>query len=305
MIIIKLNLNDKVKVYQSFDELIKLDNYHEIKDINCSFCRLTKLPDNLPRNLMFLRCNDNELKELPDNLPQKLQFLRCSNNKLTELSDNLPQQLIYLDCNNNELTQLPILPQKLQELYCSNNQLKELPTLPQNLIEFICSDNQLEQLPILPQQLQSLNCEKNELKQLPTLPQKLQELSCEKNKLTELSSSIPQQIKLIRCRDNKFKNEIDRSKKYYKLTNESSINKDFQLHNGLNIDDKFIDYNKECLPGLYFCEKEYVNYWLYTLGYNYIYDVEIPDDTIVHNQGHKLKANKLILSNFREIKTLA
>ena len=98
--------------------------------------------------------------------------------------------------------------------------------------------------------------------------------------------------------------DIDRTKKYYKLTNKKHTNRKLELKKGLNIDPNFINDNIDCSPGLYFCEFKEIEYLSVSLGYDHIYDVEIPDDAIVYKQDHKYKSNKLILSNSRSIKDM-
>ena len=98
------------EIYNSFEEIIYLEDYDDI---------------------VFIDCYENQLTELPI-LPLSLKSLICSNNQLTNLptlSDNLKK----LWCSDNKLTELPILPDSLSQLYCKSNQLTELPTLPGSL----------------------------------------------------------------------------------------------------------------------------------------------------------------------------
>jgi len=135
----------------SFDDLKKLYNYHDIVRIDCWNNPAFILPSALPNSLKYLDCSDNNLIALPT-LPPNLNTLKCPNNKLTLLPD-LPNSLEYLYCHHNELTLLPTLPNNLQDLACYDNQLILLPNIPYSLIHLVCSFNRLTFLPILPDNL--------------------------------------------------------------------------------------------------------------------------------------------------------
>lgn len=91
--------------YDSFDDIIKLENYDKIYRIECYGCGLTELPE-LPKYLKELNCSHNKIKKLPK-LPKYLWCLVCSNNKLTYLPE-YPQNLQWLSCDNNFINHLPV-----------------------------------------------------------------------------------------------------------------------------------------------------------------------------------------------------
>jgi len=122
----KLDIQGVVFETESFEELIKTNNYDDI---------------------IYIYCSDNILASLP-NLPKDLTHLYCSDNKLTFLP-NLPKGLTHLVCYNNNLTTLPTLPTDLIQLCCSYNQLKVLPNLPKGLLHLNCYHNNLTFLPKL------------------------------------------------------------------------------------------------------------------------------------------------------------
>ena len=107
--------------YNNFNDIISLDNYHEIKYIRCNNNQLTVLPQ-LPKSLEILDCFNNQLTTLPQ-LPNLLEKLICWKNQLTALPP-FPNSLQYLDCDNNQLTALPQFPNSLQYFHCQNNLLK-------------------------------------------------------------------------------------------------------------------------------------------------------------------------------------
>ena len=87
--------------YNSFEEILKLDNYNDIDYIDCSHNWLVNLPE----------------------LPNSLQYFICSNNNLSSLPE-LPYLLIYLYCSNNNIYSLPELPNLLADMYYDNNPIR-------------------------------------------------------------------------------------------------------------------------------------------------------------------------------------
>lgn len=168
---------------ENMHEIGKLKDYHLIRYIKCNNCNLAKLPNELPRFLKGLYCENNNLTELP----------------------NLPESLLELHCSNNQLTSLPEIPLELQQLYCSNNQLIKLPDFiydeksKKNIYTFkqdyrikklICNNNQLTYLPKLPDSLEYLECSNNNITSLPPLPYLINYLDISYNKITKLPDNI-------------------------------------------------------------------------------------------------------------------
>jgi hypothetical protein len=151
-IIIKFNDNIEHH-YESFNEIIELDNYNEIIYIECRHNNLSSLPE-LPNSLIELRCYSNRLYCLPK-LPNSLEMLWCSENNISSLPE-LPNSLKILWCDNNSLSNLPELTNSLEIMGCSNNNLSSLPELPNSLIYFSCNNNNLSSLPELPNSLNFL-----------------------------------------------------------------------------------------------------------------------------------------------------
>ena len=104
--------------YNSFKEILKLDNYNDI---------------------IYIWCVNNSLSILPE-LPNSLEIFWCVNNSLSILPE-LPNSLIELYCCANKLSSLPKLPNSLEILWCSSNNLSSLPELPNLLDDFVYYDN--------------------------------------------------------------------------------------------------------------------------------------------------------------------
>ena len=170
MIIIKFSDNIE-HVYNSFEEILKLDNYNDIVYINCRSSSLTSLP-RLPISLIYLNCDTNSLSSLPE-LPNSLTYINCTNNNLSSLPE-LPDSLQYIWYQYNNLSILPELPNSLIELCCSDNDLSNLPKLPKSLTCLWCDNNYgLSSLPELPNSLITLCCNCSNLSSLPELPNSL------------------------------------------------------------------------------------------------------------------------------------
>jgi Leucine-rich repeat (LRR) protein len=146
--------------YKNLTYIPSLERFYKLKELNCSWNQLTKLP-NLPYTLEILDCSDNLILNIPY-LSNKLQILDCSNNKLTNIS-NLPNTLKILYCFNNNIYNIPHIPNMLQILNCNNNQITKLPTLSNSLKELYCCNNKLTRLPNLPYKLRYMYCNNNHL----------------------------------------------------------------------------------------------------------------------------------------------
>jgi hypothetical protein len=88
--------------------------------------------------------------------------------------------------------------------------------------------------------------------------------------------------------------------KYVKVLAENLVHHNFQYEEGLNAD--YVPFNptEKCKRGgLYFCRPEDV--FKYVGRGTKIAEVEVPIDARVHDEGDKLKANKIILKNIMPI----
>ena len=128
----------------SFEKLLELDNYNDIKFISCISNDLSIIPI-LPTGLTNFNCSYNNIMVLPV-LPNSLINIDCSNNRIHKLPV-LPKCLESLTCWWNQLTTLPVLPDSLESLYCSINKLTLLPMLPTGIIDVDCRFNLLTFLP--------------------------------------------------------------------------------------------------------------------------------------------------------------
>ena len=91
---------EKIDVsYKNLTYLPDLSRFTHLKELNCSYNKLTELPC-LNNNLTKLNCSNNFLTKLP-NLNDKLNLLRCINNRLKYLPNY--NNLYYMCFDNNEI----------------------------------------------------------------------------------------------------------------------------------------------------------------------------------------------------------
>ena len=185
-----------------------IDQFHNLRVIDCSVSRLTSLPDSLGSltSLQRLDCSRNSLIRLPNSLGglTSLQWLECSFNRLISLPNSLGglTSLLELVCSYNRLISLPESLGNLtylQKLDCSDNPLTSLPNSLgglTSLLELSCTNNRLTSLPNSLGGLTSLlelHCSYN---QLISLPESLGNLTylyyldCSYNQLTSLPDSL-------------------------------------------------------------------------------------------------------------------
>lgn len=242
-----LNINNVKKIVYAENFDVKNSTYEEkinnIIELDCSYCNLEKLPDNLLKcerlickrnklstlpnlpNCIFLDCQYNKIVVLP-NLP-KCVTIYCTKNNLISISD-LPE-CKTLECYYNLLTYLPYIP-KCSYLGCSHNQLKSL--LPQNnnnynilirksflkCVELICDHNCLTDLPDL-LSCEFISCTHNNIENLDKIPL-CKHLECSNNKLKSLP--LLSKCTYLSCKNNQISelpiiNEIENL--YCKNTN--------------------------------------------------------------------------------------
>ena len=233
------------KFYESFEDIVILENYNSITSIICRHSNLIKLPK-LPLMLERLYCEDNYLTALPD-LPPRLRELRCCRNQLESLP-KLPYFMEELYCSNNNVKQLPelifndnekfgILSGKdkfveggsLRKVWCDNNNLVALPKLPFTLETLKCSHNNINQFPELPNNFNCLDISSNNLKKIPhnlihlwyfrffdfsdnnvstSIPwfgENLEVLKCNNNPISYVSYILPKNLTIFECANTNIK----------------------------------------------------------------------------------------------------
>ena len=104
-----------------------LQFFPNLKVLNCSHNRLTKLDVSKNTVLQELVCWENQLTSLDVSQNTALQKLNCGHNRLTSLDVSKNTELTYLKCSYNRLTELDVSKNtELTYLDCGYNRLTEL-----------------------------------------------------------------------------------------------------------------------------------------------------------------------------------
>ena len=200
-----------------------------VKDLNCSYQKLTTLNLELNSRVEKLNCSGTQLTDLwLDPRGNSLRYLDCGENKLTALDLSKSPELTELYCSNNKLTALDLSANtKLQKIIAQVNALTTLDT--RNLPELtylnlqanfdlkaidVSKSTKLEFLNVAQGKLTSLNVKNNRklvelyvfLNQLTALDVRsnylLKKLSCYENQITALDLSYNGALESLSVSDN-------------------------------------------------------------------------------------------------------
>ena len=167
--------------------------FPNLKVLNCSHNRLTKLDVSENTVLQKLVCWENQLTSLDVSQNTALQELVCWENQLTSLDVSQNPALQKLNCGHNRLTSLDVSQNTaLQELACFQNQLTSLDVSQNPALQKLdCWDNRLTSLDVSKNtELTYLKCSDNRLTELDVSKNtELTYLDCSYNRLTELDVS--------------------------------------------------------------------------------------------------------------------
>ena len=170
-----------------------LQFFPNLKVLNCSHNRLTKLDVSKNTVLQELVCWENQLTSLDVSQNTALQELACFENQLTSLDVSQNPALQKLNCGHNRLTSLDVSQNTaLQELACFENQLTSLDVSQNPALQKLnCGHNRLTSLDVSKNtELTYLKCSYNRLTELDVSKNtELTYLDCGYNRLTELDVS--------------------------------------------------------------------------------------------------------------------
>jgi len=190
------DIANKLKLEHTIKKWVKEANEDEYLELHG--LDLIHIPE-LPRNVKYLNLWGNESLESLDNLPPNLIELRCPANKIKSLG-NLPKTLIKLNCSETLIENLDGIPDGLEFLYCNGcPNIKNISKLPSSLLYLELQNNLIENLPKLPTKLQHLdldNCQG--IEKLPKIPASLKLLIIKSTSIKERNiPKLPEGITLI------------------------------------------------------------------------------------------------------------
>ena len=204
------------ELYCSYNKLTSLDVSKNTKltVLYCSLNRLTSLDVSKNTALTELWCNSNELRTLDVSKNTALAKLDCNNTLLTSLDVSGCTALTTLGCHCNQLTSLDISGcTALTELRCDYNPLTSLDVSKNTaLTELYCGGSRLTTLDVsVCTELTILNCDNNSFSTTGLLTSldvskntKLEKLSCRDNQLTSLDVSKNTALTELHCDENKL-----------------------------------------------------------------------------------------------------
>ena len=168
-----------------------LQFFPNLKVLNCSHNRLTKLDVSENTVLQELVCWENQLTSLDVSQNTALQELACFENQLTSLDVSQNPALQKLNCGHNRLTSLDVSKNtELTYLKCSYNRLTELDVSKNTELTYLdCGYNRLTELDV------SQNT-------------KLTALYFVSNKITSLQADNCTNLTVIFTGSNKYKVEV-------------------------------------------------------------------------------------------------
>ena len=168
-----------------------LQFFPNLKVLNCSHNRLTKLDVSKNTVLQELVCWENQLTSLDVSQNTALQELACFENQLTSLDVSQNPALQKLNCGHNRLTSLDVSKNtELTYLKCSYNRLTELDVSKNTELTYLdCGYNRLTELDV------SQNT-------------KLTALYFVSNKITSLQADNCTNLTVIFTGSNKYKVEV-------------------------------------------------------------------------------------------------
>ncbi len=188
-------------------ELKGIQYFTALRELDCSFNRLTALDISHNTLLTKLNCSHNNISVLDLSQNKALNILNCAGNDLDALDISKNTALTNLDCSTNyRLSALDLrMCTKLTELYCGYNNLNSLD-ISKNiaLTTLFCEINSLTALNVSKNTaLTKLMCEGNALISLDLSKNtKLEQLWCSSNKLVTLDVSNNTALNYLECSDN-------------------------------------------------------------------------------------------------------
>ncbi len=185
--------------------LYGLENFVNLKTLDCSKNKITELKiANLPK-LRYLRCPDNQLSLLAIS-NSSLRTLDCSENKLKSLI--VPASVVRLECQENEIETL-FFPElsNVEVIHCGRN---KITTLPVERLAFLtsldCSYNKISSFYFIGGALQDLDCGFNQLAELDVNHlSDLRSVACAGNSIQTLVIGNLRKLERITCNSNKIK----------------------------------------------------------------------------------------------------
>lgn len=147
-------------------ELSDLSSYSNLKILDCSHNKLSKLPI-FPEKIIELSCGFNKLETIDSLLKcTNLEKLDCEGNILTTLPSFNKLHILY--CHRNNLTHIPHM-NRLKKIVCHTNKITSISSLP-SIVYIDCRNNLVPNIDIY-LTLQELFINNNPIDKIPQCPE--------------------------------------------------------------------------------------------------------------------------------------
>lgn len=207
-IVAKFKPSDSGLEFTTFEELVSLENYNDIKMLS-----IEGDPDNY-----YVKVESEQKKARRTRVIYNRKWVQYRDGKPGRY-ELVPEE-IEMDSDDEELQNMPPIIEK-------RDYLPDYFTFPISLVKFVlyttnivglpkmehltklkkvmCLFNRLESFPDLPQSVEILDISGNPLAKLPKLQDGIQELRCDGCRLTTINIKLPQSLKIFKCSNNQLK----------------------------------------------------------------------------------------------------
>ena len=189
-------------------------------------------------NLKYLNCSNNNLDSLNINQNNQIKKLDCSTNNLNTLNINNLSNLDVLDCSFNNITSINLLQNiELDSLECSRNKISTLE-VNTNLGYLYCGDNDLTSLDLssmIFNGLHELRCENNPISSINLSGNyNLKHLTCHNNLLQEIDLNDNGNLQWLSIGNNSIQSDNNNNLTHLDLSNNCNIT-NFYANGNLNL----------------------------------------------------------------------
>ena len=136
--------------------ILSIGNFPDTWNTQRRYSRFSKIPKNLPNNIVSLEIESCDVKKIPI-LPNSITGLTIKNCLIKKLPDSWPNKLEYLNLSYNRIKEFPKnLPTSLKQLCLEENPITEVSGINSGLEVLDLKYTNVVQLGVLPTSLESL-----------------------------------------------------------------------------------------------------------------------------------------------------
>ncbi|HEX9979115.1 MAG TPA: T9SS type A sorting domain-containing protein [Flavobacterium sp.] len=191
----EIQVSEAINVYHlliysgDISSLAGIENFPNVRTLDCSFNALTSLDVSGLPNLQDLTCSMNQLTSLDVSGKTTLQYLICNNNMLTTLNVSGCTSMVHLEFPYNQVSSVELTGMNnLATIIANDNNLTSIDVSNFSALDYIdCSYNNLTNLNLTGcTALVYLNCTNNQLTTLDLSSSHPEIADCDTNQITSL-----------------------------------------------------------------------------------------------------------------------